>query len=49
VILRRGRRRRQLVDELKETRIYRKLKEETLARAVFALCGELALEESVDL
>jgi len=39
---RRGRRRKQLLDDRKETGGYRKLKEE-------ALCGELALEEAVDL
>jgi hypothetical protein len=39
---RRGRRRKQLLDDLKEKRRYWKLKEE-------ALCGELALEEATDL
>jgi hypothetical protein len=39
---RRGRRRKQLLDDLKEKRRYWKLKEE-------APCGELALEEATDL
>jgi hypothetical protein len=39
---RRGRRRRKLLDDLKERRGYSHLKEE-------ALCGELALEEALDL
>ena len=39
---RRGRRRRKLLDELKERRGYCQLKE-------IALCGELALEEALDL
>ena len=43
---RRGIRSKQLLDELKETRGYWKLNEEALDRT---LCGELALEESVDL
>jgi hypothetical protein len=39
---RRGRKRRMLLDELKEKRGYSHLKEE-------ALCGQLALEEALDL
>jgi hypothetical protein len=39
---RQGRRRKQLPDNFKETRGYRKLKEE-------ALFGELVLEEAMDL
>jgi hypothetical protein len=39
---RRGRRRKKLLDDLKEGRGYSHLKEE-------ALCGELALEEALDL
>jgi hypothetical protein len=39
---RRGRRSKQPLDDLTETKRYCKLKEE-------ALCGELALEESMDL
>jgi hypothetical protein len=39
---RRGRKRRKLLDDLKETRGYSHLKEE-------ALCGELDLEEALDL
>jgi hypothetical protein len=39
---RRERRRRKLLDDLKERRGYSHLKEE-------ALCGELALEEALDL
>jgi hypothetical protein len=42
---RRGRRRKQLLDDLKEKRRYWKLKEEALDR----LNGELALEEATDL
>jgi hypothetical protein len=42
---RRGRRRRKLLDELKERRGYSQLKEEALD----PLCGELALEEALDL
>jgi hypothetical protein len=42
---REGRRHKQLLDDLKETTGYYKLKEE----AKLALCGELALEEAVDL
>jgi hypothetical protein len=42
---RRGRRREQLLDDLKEKRRYWKLKEE----ALIAPCGELALEETMDL
>ena len=42
---RRGRRRRKLLDDLKERRGYCHLKEEDL----IALCGELALEEALDL
>jgi len=42
---RRGRRRRKLLDDLKERRGYSHLKEE----AHIALCGELALEEALDL
>jgi hypothetical protein len=41
---RRGRRRKQLLDDCKEERGYWKLKEE----ALIALCGELALEGAVD-
>jgi hypothetical protein len=40
----RGRRYKQLLDGLKETRGYCKLKEE---EKLIALCGELALEESL--
>ena len=43
---RRGRRRKRLLDDLKEERGYWKLKEEALGRNV---CGELALEEAMDL
>ena len=43
---RRGRKRRQLLDDLKETRRFCKLKEEALDRSV---CGELTLEEAMDL
>jgi hypothetical protein len=42
---RRGRRRSKLLDELKERRGYSHLKEEALDRT----CGEVALEESLDL
>jgi hypothetical protein len=42
---RRGRRRKQLLDDLKEKRGYWKLKE----KAIVALGGEFALEEAVDL
>jgi hypothetical protein len=42
---RRGRRRKQLLDDLKEKRRYCKFKEEALDRT----CGELALEEAMDL
>jgi hypothetical protein len=42
---RRGRRRKQLLDYLKENRRYWKLKEEALDRPL----GELALEEATDL
>jgi hypothetical protein len=42
---RRGRRRKQLLDDIKEKRRYWKLKEEALDR----MCGELALEEATDL
>jgi hypothetical protein len=42
---RRGRRRRTLLDDLKERRGYSHLKEEALD----PLCGELALEEAFDL
>jgi hypothetical protein len=42
---RRGRRRKQLLDDLKEKRRYWNLKEE----ALYPLCGELALEEATDL
>jgi hypothetical protein len=42
---RRGRGRKQLLDDLKETRGYWKLK----AKALVALCGEFALEEATDL
>jgi hypothetical protein len=42
---RRGRRRKQLLDDLKEKRRYWKLKEE----ALIAPCGDLALEETTDL
>jgi hypothetical protein len=42
---RQGRRRRKLLDDLKERRGYSHLKEEALV----ALCGELALEEALDL
>jgi hypothetical protein len=42
---RRERRRKQLVDDLKEARGYWKLKEE----GQIALCGELALEKAMDL
>jgi hypothetical protein len=45
VTLRRGRRRRKLLDDLKERRGYAHLKEE----AKIAKCGELALEEALDL
>ena len=41
---RRGRRRKQLLDDLAETRGYWKLEEEALDH-----CGELALEETTDL
>ena len=43
---RRGVRRKQLLDDLKERRGYRKLKGEALCRT---LCGELALERAMDL
>ena len=43
---RRGRRRKQLLDDLKETRGYCKLKEEAVDGAIYA---ELALEEAMDL
>jgi hypothetical protein len=42
---RRGKRRRQLLDNLKETRGYRKL----LEKALVELSTELALEEDMDL
>ena len=42
---RRGRRRRKLLDDLRERRGYSHLKEEALD----ALCGEIALEEALDL
>jgi hypothetical protein len=42
---RRGRRRKQLLDDLKGKRSYWKLKEEALDLP----CGELALEEATDL
>jgi hypothetical protein len=42
---RRGRRHRQLLDDLMETTEYSKLKEVTFD----PLCGELALEEAMDL
>jgi hypothetical protein len=45
VTRRRGRRRKQLLDGLKEKIEHWKLKEESLA----SLCGELALEEAMDL
>ena len=41
----RGRKRRKLLDDLKERRGYSQLKEE----ALIALCGELDLEEALDL
>jgi hypothetical protein len=43
VIRRRGRRRKKLLDDLKERRGYSYLK------LWIALCGELALEEALDL
>jgi hypothetical protein len=43
---RRGRRRKQLLDDLKEKRGYRKLKQEAPDRSVF---GELALGEAMHL
>jgi hypothetical protein len=43
---RRGRRSKQLLDVFKNKRGYWKLKEKTLVRSV---CGELALEEDMDL
>jgi hypothetical protein len=43
---RRGRKRRKLLDDLKERRGYSHLKEEALDRSV---CGELDLEEVLDL
>jgi hypothetical protein len=43
---RRGRRRRKLLNDLKERRGYLHLKEEALDRT---LCGELALGEALDL
>jgi hypothetical protein len=43
---RQGRRRRKLLDDLKERRGYSHLKEEALDRA---LCGAFALEEALDL
>lgn len=43
---RRVRRRKQLLNDIKETRGFCKLKEEALARNV---CGEVALEEDTDL
>jgi hypothetical protein len=42
---RQGRRRRQLLDDLREMSGYRKLKE----KALVSLCTELALEEGMDL
>jgi hypothetical protein len=42
---RRGRRHRKLLEDLKEARGYRKLKEEALSRT----CGEVALEGCMDL
>jgi hypothetical protein len=42
---RRGRRRRKLLDDLKERKGYSHLKEEDL----IALCREVALEEALDL
>jgi hypothetical protein len=42
---RRGRRRRKLLDDLKEARLYRKLKEEALGRT----CKEVAVQECMDL
>jgi hypothetical protein len=41
---RQGRRRRQLLDDLKDKREYRKLKEKVLV----SLCTELALEEGME-
>jgi hypothetical protein len=43
---RRGRRRRKLLDDIKERREYSHLKDEALDRTV---CGELALGEALDL
>ena len=43
---RQGRRRKQLLDDLTEARGYWKLEGEEVDRSV---CGELALEETVDL
>ena len=43
--VRQGRRRKQQLDDLRETRGYWKFKEEALDRT----CGELALEEAMDL
>jgi hypothetical protein len=45
VTKRRGRRRKKLLDELKERRGYFHLKEE----ALIALCGRIVLEEALDL
>ena len=45
VIRRRGRRRRKLLDDLKDRRGYSHLKEEALDR----LCGGIVLEEALDL
>jgi len=42
---RQGRRHKQLLDDLKEKKRYQKLKEE----APDAFCGELTLEEAMDL
>jgi hypothetical protein len=45
ITIRRGRRCKQLLDDLMEKRGYRKLKEE----ALIALCGEVAVEEVMGL
>jgi hypothetical protein len=46
--VRRGRRRGQLLDGIKDKKVYCKLKEEALYHYI-ALCEELALEKAMDL
>jgi hypothetical protein len=46
---RQGRRRMKLLYDLQERRGYSHLKEEAVNRTMWRLCGELALEEALDL